>query len=471
MKECMKYSYRVFGMFLLTMVITGLSEAVAQQSVYVIKNVSVIPMTAKDKIIANANVVIADNKIVSVNQPIPENATVIDGTGKWLTPGLADMHVHIPVDGHFNTNYTTRAAAIFTNTQDVMTPFIANGVTTVFELNARAGHFGQRNEILRGDVIGPRMALAAMINGGEGDGRIANSPREGRQSVRMAKAEGYEFIKVYSQLNAETYKAITDEAGKVEMKVVGHIPNAFKGNIEHAFVPHFDMVAHCEEIFKQTEQDSAPDVTYIAGLVKQNGTWVTPTLRIIVSSIGQGRSLDSVKNLADLKYVHPLLQNKWLTANNYHKKATPNSIARLERMRDFNRRLVYALKEADVPIVAGTDAGSSGVIWGSSLHNELKLLTDAGLTPWEALNSATHLPAVWLGIDSLVGTIEAGKFADLVLLDANPLENIEHTRTIAGVFINGRWLDKARIDDMLDGLANRNAAMKDQYEWAKRGDY
>ena len=104
-----------------------------------------------------------------------------------------------------------------------MTPYIANGVTTVFELNAVAGHFGQRNEILRGDVIGPRMALAAMINGGKGSGRIANTPLDGRQSVRMAKAEGYEFIKTYSQLDEATFTAITDEAGTQGMKVIGHI--------------------------------------------------------------------------------------------------------------------------------------------------------------------------------------------------------------------------------------------------------
>lgn len=193
------------------------------------------------------------------------------------------MHVHIPVDGHFNTTFPTRAATIFTNTQDVMTPFIANGVTTVFDLNSSAGHFGQRNEILRGDVIGPRMALAAMINGGNGDGRVANTPADGRQSVRLAKAEGYEFIKVYSQLNIETYRAIVDEAGKQDMKVVGHIPNAFHGKIEEAFIPHFDMVAHAEEFFKQTE-GKEQDFDHLAQLAKANGTWLIPTLVIIVSA-------------------------------------------------------------------------------------------------------------------------------------------------------------------------------------------
>lgn len=106
-----------------------------------------------------------------------------------------------------------------------MTPFIANGITTIFELNAMAGHFGQRNEILRGDVVGPRMALAAMINGGDGSGRIASTPSDGRQTVRMVKAEGYEFVKVYSHLNAKTYEAIVDEAGKRDSNVHNHNVN------------------------------------------------------------------------------------------------------------------------------------------------------------------------------------------------------------------------------------------------------
>ncbi|HRO43561.1 MAG TPA: amidohydrolase family protein [Flavipsychrobacter sp.] len=428
-------------------------------------------MTARKEVFKNATIVIEGNKIISINKPIPDNTEIIDGHGKWLIPGLIDMHVHIPVDGHFNATHPTRVAAIFTNTQDIMTPFLANGVTTIFDLNSRAGHFGQRNEILRGTVIGPRIALAAMINGGSGEGRIANTPSDARQSVRIAKAEGYEFVKVYSQLNIETYHAIVDEANNQGMKVVGHIPNAFKGKIEKAFVPNFGMVAHAEEFFKQTEKDSIQDVKYLAQLAKENGTWVIPTLITIVSIANQGRSLDSVRALPSLPYVHPLLQSKWLTANNYNKNATSESLARLERMIEFNNGLVKALKSIGVPIVAGTDAGISGVVWGFSLHDELELLVGAGLTPEEALNSATFLPAIWLGIDGIAGTVEVGKLSDLVLLDANPLEDIRNIRKIAGVFANGQWLDKARIDAMLSDLSKRNSDIKDKYDWNKRGVY
>lgn len=445
-------------------------EGNLQEEMYVINNVNVIPMTTENKIIENATVVIKDKKILSINKPFSGKAKTIDGRGKWLIPGLIDMHVHVPTDGTFNTTFPTRAAAIFTSTQDVMTPFVANGVTTIFQLNAQVGNFGQRNEIIRGDVIGPRMALAALIDGGNEVG-ASNTPSDGRQSVRVAKAEGYEFIKVYSKLNIETYKAIVDEAHIRGMKVVGHIPDAFQGRIEEAFVPHYGMVAHAEEYAKQTKDFSYPDAQRFAKLAKENGTWLSPTLIVMVRIAEQTRTLDSIRNLSSLQYVHPLIQSKWLMANKHYTGTSPERITRLEKMVEFNNLLVKAFKEAGVPMVAGTDAGSSGVISGFSLHDELELLVKAGLSPEEVLVSATRLPATWLGIESKIGTVEAGKFADLVLLDANPREDIKNTRKIFGVFVNGRWVDRSGINKMLSDLSKRNAISKNKYDWSKRGEY
>jgi len=442
-----------------------------ENQVYVITNVNVLPMVSKGEVIEHASVVIRGTKIESINADIPDTVDVIDGSGKWLLPGLIDMHVHTPTDGHFNAAFPTRNASIFTSTQDVMLPYVVNGITTIFELNAMAGHFGQRNEILRGDVVGPRMALAALINGGNGSGRIARTPDEGRLAVRMVKAEGYEFIKVYSQLDTATYDAILNEAGSQGMKVVGHLPNACNGSILQALRPHMDLVAHAEEYFKLS--DGYPNLTpaYLAQVTSENGTWVCPTLITIVSIAEQSRSLDKLHSMPTLRYVHPLLQSKWVTSNNYAKNATRESIARLDRMIDFNKRLVVALRNAGVPIVAGTDAGTSGVVWGYSLHDELELLVDAGLLPEEALISATRLPATWLNIQDKVGTVEVGKLADLILLDADPRADIKNARAISGVFVNGHWLSKEFLHKMLDDLSIRNDAMKTRFDWKDREKY
>ncbi len=133
--------------------------------------------------------------------------------------------------------------------------------------------------------------------------------------------------------------------------------------------------------------------------------------------------------------------------------------------------LVKSFKEAGVPIVAGTDAGTSGVVWGFSLHDEIELLVKAGLTTEEALASATRLPATWLGIENKIGTVEVGKYADLILLDVNPLDDISNTRKISGVFVNGKWLNSKKINAMLSDLAKKNTVNKEKYDWKKRTEY
>jgi imidazolonepropionase-like amidohydrolase len=439
----------------------------AAEKTFAINNVNVIPMTLTGGIASNATVIISNERIVSLDGPIPNGAEIIDGKGKWLIPGLIDMHVHVPTDINLGSTYPTKGAVIFFDTQDMMTPFIANGVTTIFDLNSRPEHFAQRNEIIKGSVTGPRMALAALINGGEGPGRTVNTPEDGRQAVRSAKAEGYEFIKLYSSLDIETYKAVIDEASKRGMKTVGHIPYAFKGNLQEAFVPHFGMVAHAEEFSKQTDSFSDADAQLFAQMAKNNGTWLSPTLTTVKWMLSQARSLDELRRSPTLQYVHPLLQSKWLTANNYNRNATAERIAYFQKMADFHIRLVRAFHAAGVPMVVGTDMNLSGVVAGFSTHDEMELLAEAGLTPKEVLAAATRLPATWLGIDSLIGTIEAGKRADLVLLDANPLEDVKNTRKIAGVFVNGRWIDQTTIRTMLDDLSRRNTAARDQYDWKR----
>ncbi len=376
------------------------------------------------------------------------------------------MHVHLATDVIFGEKKATQLPDLSFNIQDIMTPFIANGVTTIFELNASMETYSEKKDIERGYVIGPRMALAALIDGGKGTGRRVNTPEDGRQAVRSAKIEGYDFIKIYAYLTVETYFAIVDEANKLGIKTIGHIPDfTGKWKLKDAFVKGFGMVAHAEELTNFAVNYSQEEADSMAKMLKDNGTWLSPTLIVMEKILSQVKSLDELKALPTLKYVHPIFQSKWLTANKYNKMHSPENIAHFEKYAKFNLLLVNACKKAGVPIVAGTDAGTSSVVNGFSLHDELDLLVKAGLTTQEALHAATILPAQWLGIDNQIGSIETGKLADLILLDENPLIDIQNTRKIAGVMVNGKWVAKKTIQTMLADLAARNNASKDQFDW------
>ncbi len=430
-----------------------------QPPAIVIEHVNVIPMTENGAVLHDTNVVVSQGRIVSLQGPVPRGAIRINGRGKWLIPGLMDMHVHLPSDDYLPDYETPRnePPRLVIDTQDIMTPYVANGVTQIMNMDANAVAIGRRNEVEHGKVIGPHMGLAALIDGKRPDGRVAVTPADGRQAVRDAKAEGYGFIKLYWRLDVDTFVAINDEARLQGMKVLGHIPDAFEGQLEKAFVPGFGMVAHAEEFSKHSPKFEDADAVRFAQLAKANGTALTGTLTTMRWISSQVRSLDELKALPTLKYLHPVVRSQWIDHNSYIKMNSPKYIAYFERMVEFHRHLVRAFKAAGVPVVAGTDALNPGVVPGFSLHDELEMLVDAGLNNEEALAAATRVPATWMGVIGDRGTIEVGKRADLVLLDANPLIAIGNTRRIAGVMLGGRWLDRKKLDAMLADLVRHNA--------------
>jgi imidazolonepropionase-like amidohydrolase len=435
-------------------------QATARRKLTAIENVTVVPMTEGNTVIQNATVLIENGRIRSLQGPVPEGAARINGRGKWLIPGLMDMHVHLPSDQYLPDNEPPRNEPPFVNydTQDIMTPYVANGVTQIMNLDSDAIAIGRRNQIAAGQVIGPHMALAALIDGNKPEGRVAITPGDGRQAVRDAKAEGYGFIKLYWRLDIETFLAINDEARLQGMKVLGHIPNSFRDQVERAFIPNF-MIAHAEELAKCSPEFSDADAARYAELASANGTALTGTLTTVRWIFSQVQSLNELKGLPTLRYLHPVVRRQWVDRNSYV-TMPPRMISYFQRMVDFNRRLVRAFKAAGVPVVAGTDALNPGCVPGFSMHDELEMLVDAGLTNLEALAAATRLPAQWMGIAGDRGTIEIGKRADLVLLDADPLTLIGNTRQIGGVMLNGSWLPRRQLDRMLADVAAHNIALE-----------
>src|SRR5690606_13390671 len=384
----------------------------------------------------------------------------IDARGKWLMPGLTDMHVHLENVRMLRLLLKNPdiSAGTITN-DDVFLPYVANGVLQVLTLQGMSETIGQRVEIEAGRVVGPRVFAAAMIDGSPplwpvGMTRVAATPEAGRQAVRDAAAEGYDAIKVYSRLSFEALDAIVDEARKLKLPVIGHLPGRESGRIADA-IAGLGMVAHAEEFALYTSEPSFQSIPQYVELMKKNGAWLTATLSLDERLLEQTSRPDTLRTRNELRALHPMWREVVLDHNPYVALASPERIATLKKIVDFNRALVRASVAAGVPVVAGTDAPVPGSVPGFAIHDELDALVRAGMAPYQALEAATTLPCEWLGVLSDRGTVEPGKQADLLLLDANPLDDIGNTRTISAVIVDGRYLRREALDERMHELMKR----------------
>jgi hypothetical protein len=425
-----------------------------------IEHVNVISMTPGSDVLTDFTVLIRNGRIVSMTPTTdaPANATRVDARGKWLMPALADMHVHLENDRLLRLYTGDANIPIGTvRTEDALLPYVANGVLQIAVLTAMPETVAQRIEVESGRALGPHIALAAMIDGTApvwpiGMTRVAANPSDGRQAVRDAAAEGYEIIKAYEKLDLETFLAICDEASKLHLKVIGHLPQNGKGLTERFFVPGFGMVAHAEELAQQADPPAIDAISQYARWAKRSGTWLTSTLTTDHRILEAMLRPETLRSRPEIRYLDRRAQRMALQNNPYVRDATPERIAHVQRVVDFNNQLIATFAREGVTIVAGTDSLVPGVVPGFSLHDELEALANAGLSNRQVLDSATRLPAEWLGTIDDRGTVAVGKRADLLLLEANPLAEIENTRRIAAVIVTGKLYSRAELDRRLDAL-------------------
>lgn len=417
---------------------------------------------------AHRTVVVRDGKIEEISDSAAGMGgklpgTHVDGTGKFLIPGLWDMHVHM-VFGDW-----------FPRGKDVTLPlFIANGITGVRDMGGELEVLQQwRKEIAAGTLIGPRMVLSGpMLDGPvpRFPSSIAiKTPEDGRRAVDDLKRRGADFIKLQSLIPPEAVFAIAEEAHKQGISFVGHVPdsvraseasNAGQKSFEH-LIGIFEGSSPLEDEFiKGTKTQGQFLSTYdpkraeaLFALLAKNHTWQCPTL---VWERG-GNLLDQTDFVHDTraKYVPAYWKDvtwKRFTEEIMHDFAT-DDLATRKRFVEKELEVVNAMHRAGVPFLAGTDTPPGVYIFpGFSLHEELQRFVAAGFTPMEALQTATVNPAKFLGRESELGTIEKGKLADLVLLDANPLDDIRNTQKIAAVVVNGRYFSRGELDKMLTGV-------------------
>jgi imidazolonepropionase-like amidohydrolase len=389
----------------------------------------------------------------------PRQATVIDGRGKYLIPGLWDMHVHM--------SFPPGAAKVF------LPLMVANGVLGARDMHSLLSIIVPlKRAVASGSQIGPRLLVAGPAVDGPNSflpgSRVVRTADEAREAVRQLKAGGADFIKVYSSLPKELYLAVASEAKKEGIPFVGHVPyavtaseasDAGQRSMEH--LTEVDVATSSEEASIKAEEleamnqkhrlipdanrlratyDSAKAASLFARF-RRNDTWQVPTL-VVLHQPGRlaqgGRPADD----SLLVYIPKALREFW--------SSLPSELAaRMGALDLIHADLVGPINRAGVPILAGTDCPNPYVDPGFSLHDELGLLVRAGLTPTEALRTATINPARFLGVTDSLGTVETGKVADLVLLDANPLQDIANTKRIRAVIQGGRFLDRRALDRLL----------------------
>lgn len=435
-------------------------------SIVIIHATVINPRTSS--VLPNRTVVIASDHIASVSDSakfrLSKNARVIDATGQYLIPGLWDMHVHSAFGDWFPGG------------REIILPlFIANGVTGVRDMGGDIPVLMEwRKDVADGKIIGPRMVISGpMLDGYLPNGKLrfpstiaVTTPASAVAAVNLLKLQGVDFIKVQSVISHDAYLAAAAEAHKQGLPIVGHVPDkvrlkevveAGQKSIEH-LMGIFEGCSMEEDKFIKGEGDlklllTTQDQQRCDSLLKmlaQNQTWQVPTL-----AWQRGGTFLDQRDLNHQpldKYVPAYWRD--VTWHRFTDEMMPDLLRDPLALRQeyfaHNLQMVGALHHAGVPFMTGTDTAAGVYIMpGFSLHDELANFVEAGFTPMEALQTATSNPARFLGMEARLGSVEPGKIADLVLLSANPLEDIRNTRKISIVVANGRLFDRAALDQIL----------------------
>lgn len=411
-------------------------------------HVNVVPMT-QDQVLRDQTVLVEKGRIAFIGRgiAIPEGAEVIEGDGRFLSPGLADMHSH-------------------SDTREDLKVYLANGVTTILNMGGASAGFMDsiRPGANRGALPGPHVYAAFRVDGSpQYNNFFVTTPDEARAIVRIAKTNGYDFIKVYNDLSPECFEALIEEGKALHVPIVGHGVTAvgLRKQLDAGQV----MVAHTEEFLYTVfygpgdiPEAGAPDPSKIPGaidFVLRDKAFVTADLNTyatIARQWGKPAVAAAYLHSPDVRYLGP--SDRILWAREDYKKRRGSLDARAA----FLQRFTKAMSDAGVPLIAGTDAPSiPGLVAGFSLHDDLKALIEAGLTPYQALATATRTPGEFirqsLGEQVPFGTVTVGARADLVLSQENPLANLATLRRPIGVMAAARWYSAKELSGLLQSVA------------------
>ena len=427
---------------LLATLICGGAPLVEAQVAFV--GATVVPMNSPD-VLDDATVLVQGDRITwfgpSAEADLPPETQRIDASGLFLLPGLSDMHVHTEVPE--------------------FPLFLANGVTTIREMNGSLEHLAWQREIAAQTRLGPTMYVAGtLLSGVEQQWRhvLITTPEEASTTAVGQLEAGYDFLKAYSGLSPGSYMAIVDAAASANVPVVGHIPEAV--GLERVLDQEQYGIEHIEQLLNAAGGHEADTSAFarMAADIARAGTWVTPTLAVMeVLALIVTPEVQRRFELGEMQYVSAGTWGWWETLRRNPSTSGP----RVERARAFfglHQSLARALVDAGVNIVAGTDSPNPLMVPGFAMHEELRTYVELGMTPYEALRTATVNAARLVNAEDEFGVVAAGARADLVLVRGNPLESLDGLRRPVGVMVRGRWLPAAELERMLEPIKRDDGA-------------
>lgn len=431
------------------------ARATSQQPPVVFTGVSVIPMD-RETVLTNQTVVVENGRIAYVGgrRAAPAGATSVDARGKFLMPAIAEFHAHVP------------SGAQAVHAHRTLSLYALAGVATARGMLGAPMHLALRDSIAAGRLLGPRL----LTSGPSFNGNSATSPAAVAAMVRDQKAAGYDLLKIHPGVPRAAFDSLAAVANALRIPFAGHVP--LEVGLDVALTSKYSTIDHLDGIVEAMYADPQPltpqaNGFFGLGIVRQldqsrfgaivdrvraSGVAMVPT-QILLDNYASDATGDELTSLPEFKYWVPQQTAAWRTNKNNYLAQPPVARAQRQEFIALRRRVIKALHDRGVPFLLGSDAPQLWNVPGFSAHRELGALVAAGLTPYQALRTGTVNVARFMGEDGRAGVVRAGARADLLLLDANPLDAIANSLRVNGVVVNGRWIGPTERGRMLAALA------------------
>ena len=405
-------------------------------------NVNVVPMDS-ERVLTGQTVVVRGERIAEVGPAskvkVPNGALRVDGRGKYLMPGLAEMHGHIP---------PPQAPKEFT--EAVLFMYVANGVTTVRGMLGAPGQLDLRERANRGELLSPTLYLA----GPSFNGNSVSSPEQAVEMVKQQKREGWDLLKVHPGLTRDEYDAMAKAAREVGIRFAGHVPAEV--GLAHALEMGQETIDHVDGYVEHLGADGAPldeaKLAEVVRLTKKADAWIVPTMALWETLLGVA-SIDKLLSYPELKYMPTQMVGGWEKAHRARQAGAQFDRRKAELTAANRKRILKALHDGGVRVIFGTDAPQQFSVPGFSVHREMASMREAGMTPYQIILTATRSAGEYHKDKARFGTVTAGSRADLILVGGDPLKDLSNVSRRAGVMVRGRWLAEDEIQKRLAGIA------------------